>query len=416
MFLSDASFEPAKAQVGGYFYANTSDGHATELPVVADLTGDGKNEVYVPLSNGVLTRIDVTGKAAESTSILRTNGTPRLLAVTGENERSLVVGGSNAIYQLRKIDSNGQLLWKVDKPAEMTGMVDLNVGRFGPFGGFGLITGGGTIYPLPVYAYDLTSSLRMWRQNDGTYWDGTFAIADFDRDGVDDIVTTNNVEKGRILSGLDGETLAEPSGIPRFRDLSYVDYNGSPVVFDANGDGAPEILIAEDDAHMLMLRVSLSQRQSNILWSREQAVLDDERYSMPAIAPIPGSAPMIGVGTLRGVLLGIDSSGGGVRWETSLVDPDWKFGTNAVSSVVAVDIDGANGPEFIVGTESGRLFAVQASTGTILWTLDLGEALGDPVVADVDGDGSSEILVPCADGYLYAIDGAGQTRSRAVSH
>jgi outer membrane protein assembly factor BamB len=145
-------------------------------------------------------------------------------------------------------------------------------------------------------------------------------------------------------------------------------------------------------------------------------VLDDERYSMPAIAPIAGAAPMIGVGTLRGVLLGIDSSGGGVRWETPLIDPGWNFGTNAISSVVAVDIDRANGPEFIVGTESGRLFAVQASNGSILWSLDLGEALGDPVVADIDGDGSSEILVPCADGYLYAIDGGGPTRSRAVQH
>ena len=96
---------------------------------------------------------------------------------------------------------------------------------------------------------------------------------------------------------------------------------------------------------MMMLRVSVARRQSSILWSREQAVLDDERYSMPAIAPIPGAAPMIGVGTLRGVLLGIDSSGGGVRWQTPLVDPGWTFATNAISSVVAADIDGVNGPE-----------------------------------------------------------------------
>src|SRR5207253_10048315 len=101
------------------------------------------------------------------------------------------------------------------------------------------------------------------------------------------------------------------------------DYNGSPVIFDANGDGAPEILIGEDDAHMMMLRVSMARRQSSILWAREQVALDDERWSMPAVAPMPNSAPMIAVGTQRGILMGIDSSGGGRRGAPPLTDPSW---------------------------------------------------------------------------------------------
>jgi hypothetical protein len=42
-------------------------------------------------------------------------------------------------------------------------------------------------------------------------------------------------------------------------------------------------------------------------------------------------------------------------------------------------------------------------TGTLLWSLDLGTSVGDPIAADIDGDGTSEVLVPAADGYLYAI-------------
>lgn len=414
VLVAGASFEPAHLLVGGYFVASPGDGHATELPVVADLTGDGINEVYVPKSNGELARIDVRDGVATSTLIMRGKGTPRLVAIPSEG--SLVIGGSNASYQLRKIDSNGLRLWTVPRPADVTQQVDVNIGHFGPSGALGIVTGGGgSTYPMPVYSFDLATGSRLWRQNEGTYWDGTFAVADFDHDGIDDIVETDNVEKGRVLSGLDGGTIVEPSGIPLFQNLNRVDYNGSPIVFDANGDGDPEVLIAEDDAHMMMLRVSVARRQSSILWSREQAVLDDERWSMPAVAPMPNSAPMIGVGTLRGVLVGVDSSGGGVRWETPLTDPDWHFGTNAISSVIAADIDGANGMEFIAGTESGRLFAVRAATGEIVWSFDLGEALGDPVVADVDGDGVADILVPCADGYLYAIDGV-RLRSRAVQH
>ena len=414
VLIAGAAFEAAHVLVGGYFSAATSDGHATELPVVADLDGDGVNEIYVPKSNAELARIDVRDGATTSTVIMRTNGVPRLLAIPSDH--SLVVGGTNALYQLRKVDSNGTRIWTVPRPPEVSAQVDLNIGHFGPSGALGLVTGGGgSTYPMPVYAFDLASRTRLWRQNEGTYWDGTFAVADFDGDGIDDIVETNNVAKGRILSGLDGGSIVEPSGIPLFHNLNRVDYNGAPIVFDANGDGLPEVLIAEDNAHMLMLRVSVARRQSSILWSREQAVLDDERWSMAAVAPMPNSAPMIGVGTLRGVLVGVDASGGGVRWETALTDPDWHFGTNAVSSVVAADIDGVNGLEFLAGTESGRLFAVQASTGAILWSLDLGEAIGDPIVADVDGDGISDILVPCADGYLYSISGL-RLRSRAVRH
>lgn len=414
MLIAGASFQPARVLVGGYFSAATSDGHATELPVVADLDGDGVNEIYVPKSDGELARIDVRDGVATSTVLMRTNGTPRLVAIP--SDRSLAIGGSSALYQLRKIDGSGARIWSVPRPAEVSAQVDLNVGRFGPSGRLGLVTGGGgATYPMPVYSFDLASGSRLWRQNDGTYWDGTFAVADFDGDGIDDIVETNNIEKGRVLSGLDGGTIVEPSGVPLFHNLNRVDYNGSPIVFDANGDGAPEVLIAEDDAHMLMLRVSVARRQSNILWSREQAVLDDERWSMAAVAPMPNRAPMIGVGTLRGVLVGVDSSGGGVRWETKLDDPDWHFGTNAISSVVAADIDGVNGMDFLAGTESGRLVAVKAATGEVLWSLDLGEAVGDPIVADIDGDGVSDIIVPCADGYLYAIDTT-RIRSRAVQH
>jgi outer membrane protein assembly factor BamB len=416
IFLGDERFNLARIQVGGFFRAQTNEGHATELPVVADLNGDGTNEIYLATSSSALARIDVKNGVPSTTEILRVAGSPRLLAIATPEERSLVVGGSHPVYQLRKIDWTGRNLWSVLRPAEMPSQVDLNVGRFGPYGTLGVITAGGTTFPLPMYQYDLGSARLLWRGNEGPSWDGTFAVADFDGDGVDDIASNFNTAKGRIVSGLDGGTIAEPSGSPKFRDLVYVDYNGSPVIFDANGDGFPEILDAEDNAHMMMLRVSMARRQSSILWSREQVVLDDERWSMPGIAPVPNSAPMIGVGTIRGVLLGIDSSGGGVRWETTLTDPGWTFGTNAISSVVAVDIDGVNGPEFIAGTESGRLFAVRATTGTILWSLDLGEAIGDPVVADVDGDGSSEILVPCADGYLYAIEGGTPTRSRAVQH
>ncbi|HWS70506.1 MAG TPA: VCBS repeat-containing protein, partial [Thermoanaerobaculia bacterium] len=233
IYVGDSRFVLSRIQVGGFFRAQTYDGHATELPIVADLNGDGTNEIYVPKSNAVLARIDVTQGVPTSTDIMRTNGAPRLLAINTPQERSLVVGGTHLKYQLRKIDWRGKRLWNIVKPADMVGQVDLNVGRFGPFGALGVVTAGGTSYSLPVYAYDVTSARLHWRQNEGTFWDGTFAVADFDGDGIDDIATTYTIEKGRVISGLDGGTISQPSGIPKFNNLVYVDYNGSPIIFDA---------------------------------------------------------------------------------------------------------------------------------------------------------------------------------------
>ncbi|MCU1349678.1 MAG: hypothetical protein JWO56_2708 [Acidobacteria bacterium] len=416
LFSADAHFDATRIEVGGYYRLEASDGHATEVPVVADLDGDGVNEIYVPTSNNIITRLEATAGEPLATPIFRTDGPGRMLALTTPNERSLILGGFDFTYQLRRLDRDGNTLWAVPRPADMSSMVDVNVGRLGPFGALGIVTGGGTTFPLPTYTYEALTGKKLWSKPTGTYWDGTFAVADMDGDGIDDIISNQNIEKGRVISGHDGETIVEPSDVPPYHNLLRVDYNGSPIIFDANGDGQPDILIAEDNAHMMMLRVSIPRRISTMLWAREQAVLDDERWSMPAIAPVAGGGAIIGVGTLRGVLLGVDSNGGGVRWETPLLEPNWKFGTNAVSSVVAVDIDGDGTLELIAGTESGRLFAVHASNGSILWSIDLGAELGDPIAADIDGDGRSEILVTSADGYLYVIAGGGSTRSRAVPH
>jgi outer membrane protein assembly factor BamB len=70
---------------------------------------------------------------------------------------------------------------------------------------------------------------------------------------------------------------------------------------------------------------------------------------------------------------------------------------------VAMDVNGDGRVEFVVGGYDGWLYALDAATGALVWSLDLGAPVGDPIAADTDGDGLSEILAPTADGYLYAI-------------
>jgi outer membrane protein assembly factor BamB len=143
------------------------------------------------------------------------------------------------------------------------------------------------------------------------------------------------------------------------------------------------------------------------LWSLEQASADDERYSMAGVAPLFSDDFVVGLGSQRGNLRAVRGSDGAVLWETGLWNgaggPVSDSQPNSLSSVLAMDVNGDGRPDFVVGGADGWLYAVDAASGSLLWSFDLGASVGEPIAADIDGDGSSELLVPTASGYLYAI-------------
>jgi outer membrane protein assembly factor BamB len=141
------------------------------------------------------------------------------------------------------------------------------------------------------------------------------------------------------------------------------------------------------------------------VWSVEQTRLDDQRDSMPAAAPTARGEILLGTGSRSGILESRRASDGVLLWRRGLLagavsnrDSD-----NALSSVLAVDLDRTGPACFVVGGFDGWLYALESTTGRLLWTMDLGAPVGDPIAADIDGTGRSVILVPASNGYLYAI-------------
>jgi outer membrane protein assembly factor BamB len=130
---------------------------------------------------------------------------------------------------------------------------------------------------------------------------------------------------------------------------------------------------------------------------------------MAAVSPIgsDGADWMIGVGSASGLLQARHGADGALVWERQLWMGSATTGgagnDNALSSVIALDVDGDGRVEFVVGAADGWLYALDAATGSVRWSIEIGAPLGEPIAADFQNESASGILVPAADGFLYAI-------------
>jgi outer membrane protein assembly factor BamB len=416
----------SRIPVGGYSQNLALGGHSFEVAVVADLDGLGRRDIVVIDSQSRILRLlrDTPARLSNpGTQVLASAFTPQELCVAkdpGGGGRIFVAGANATGPKLSMIDGSGRTLWThvfggpSADPIEDATPIGLNVGRFGASGGPGVVMSAGSSQGLSrsLYALDLATGVLVWRAAGlGGYWDANLAVADVSGDGRDDVIVNANVWKAFLVSGASGDLIGKPALMPPFQDLGRVDYNGAPVFVRRGRDGA-RILIAQDDAHLSLVNAGAACGTSepcpaSVVWSSPQGGVDAERRSMAALAPLADGSILVGVGSTTGQLRAVRESDGLEAWHVGLeggtVTADAAGASNPLSSVLALDVDGDGRIEFVVGGADGWLYALDAGTGRLVWSLDLGAPAGDPVAADFDNTGSSKILVPAADGYLYAV-------------
>jgi hypothetical protein len=168
---------------------------------------------------------------------------------------------------------------------------------------------------------------------------------------------------------------------------------GSPILLDVDGDGREEILVAGCFGGFGVLRDDYS-----ILWWK-RTPFTDMMLRLPGVADVYGDGRIcIGICRADGTFTCLEGASGKELWQLPL--------HSTTADIASCDIDGDGKEEFIAGTTDGRLLAIGVNSrgeGCIRWTVNLGFALGNPVLGDADGDGFAEILVVSGDGRFVCI-------------
>jgi MYXO-CTERM domain-containing protein len=81
--------------------------------------------------------------------------------------------------------------------------------------------------------------------------------------------------------------------------------------------------------------------------------------------------------------------------------------TPGILGNVSVATQEGVGPVALVGSSDGFLYALSACDLGLVWAVDLGAPVAEPVVGDVDDDGEDELVVGSSDGYVLGLDWAG---------
>ncbi len=164
---------------------------------------------------------------------------------------------------------------------------------------------------------------------------------------------------------------------------------GPPMVVDLNADGDTEVITA---AYEHMIAVDGSGEE---LWRFDTR----GRYSTcPAVLEREGDLPLIYAGDNSGMFTCLDGMGE-VVWQKEV-------GHIFCSAPALADLNSDGVVEVIQGDHSGRILALHALTGEIVWEAQIEGVCSSPAVADLNGDGLLEVVCATGNGNVVAVNAA----------
>lgn len=344
---------------------------------IADLDGDGNNEVLAPQEN------------------------------------------SDGLVEIVAIDATGDRRFEIRPP---TGATETALGPTGSLGaelGRWFVVRYKVAYEnTRVVAYDGTSGERLWMRDylgpervPSTKFELHLptAVYDVDGDGADDLIASSE-NWYEVISVKDNRSLT-PNKVITAAVPGHWGAYATPIVADVLGNGKP--LVFHNNAYALSL---LTKLDGVPMW-HYGLTRDTTHASKAGLADLDGDGRIELVTTQKDGLLrcfdarplhakcpscpadqklGPANHSARVRWTFQLLPP--------ISDFASADIDADGRTELLCGA-GDKLYALKADGDkrSIQWSVDLGAAVGSPVIADLDGDRKPEILVSTADGRLHCL-------------
>lgn len=206
------------------------------------------------------------------------------------------------------------------------------------------------------------------------------AVVDWTGDPTPEVLSSTTEERVTAHAFATGEeTFSAP-----LHDYGYT----KPVVADATGDGARELVVLDVTGTVFAYRPD-----GSAVWNRTFGAYT---WAQPAVADFDADgAPEVLAGFGDGQVRLLAGTDGALEWNASA--------DGAVTWLATADTDADPAVEVFVATSDGTVLALDGATGERAWTRSLGRLAAVRAVGDGDGDGDVEVYATARDGVLRAL-------------
>lgn len=400
----------ASAQLQSHYQTK---GYRT-TPSIADIDGDGFNEIIVENDGGFIEAIKpqlqpetlwrFKASAQPFWVTWKTNHAPvPIIDLDGDGKKEIICCDADneqntTIYALRH---DGSVYWKSELPDIAPRLTEtFRVGKFREDGYDVIVTIMQTTQPEMLCLDGRTGKLRWhkksWTDDNGRAWPypNAFVCYDADGDGLQEIYGSYAYIYYQ-LDGKTGEPIKKPIHVVdevfhRWQSYFY------PVPADFNNDGKDEFLLAS--ISFAMGGLTVITKDLHILW--EKALPNKIGASgLQVVGDCDGDGiPEIAFYHLDGHIACYDGKTGEVQWQIEGLTH------GGGGHFTSADIDSDGHYEFLYSLGTNEVIALDNDAPDhILWRAKLPSMPDTPIIADIDNDGFAEIVVCTSDGYLNVL-------------